>query len=200
MAGVPDLDPLGRRRTWEEIATDEPLSRQNLDPVGVENPDSRSDSPGAIGRCCSSSTSSSAPSSVSSSAVANVAETTDRRIVRSSCSGLSSGCSTGRRADPSSAGIDRVLRAPASRALPGDRWVAFLVTPATVLRWHRELVRRKWTSRRTGRPGRRGPPSRPATSPWSSTIGQPPSGASGTIERRRSAERSLRSSARTGRG
>jgi hypothetical protein len=34
--------------------------------------------------------------------------------------------------------IDRVLLAAASRVLPRDRWVAFLVTPATVLRWHRE--------------------------------------------------------------
>src|SRR5664280_115647 len=50
--------------------------------------------------------------------------------------------------------IDRVLFAAASRVLPRDRWVAFLVTPATLLRWHRELVRRKWTYRRTGRPGR----------------------------------------------
>ena len=40
-----------------------------------------------------------------------------------------------------------------------DRWVAFLVTPATLLRWHRELARRKWTYRRTGRPGR--PPIEP---------------------------------------
>jgi putative transposase len=38
--------------------------------------------------------------------------------------------------------------------IPRDRWVAFFVTPATLLRWHRELVRRKWTYRRTGRPGR----------------------------------------------
>ena len=42
--------------------------------------------------------------------------------------------------------IDRVLLAAASRVLPRDRWVAFLVTPATLLRWHRELVRRKWTT------------------------------------------------------
>jgi transposase InsO family protein len=55
--------------------------------------------------------------------------------------------------------LDRVLLAAASRALPRDRWVAFLVTPATLLRWHRELVRRKWTYRRTGRPGR--PPINP---------------------------------------
>ncbi|HEY5434872.1 MAG TPA: hypothetical protein VIK13_06540, partial [Candidatus Limnocylindrales bacterium] len=50
--------------------------------------------------------------------------------------------------------IDRVLLAAASRVIPRDRWVAFLVTPSTLLRWHRELVRRKWTYRRTGRPGR----------------------------------------------
>jgi hypothetical protein len=47
--------------------------------------------------------------------------------------------------------IDRMLLAAASRAIPRDRWVAFLVTPATLLRWHRELVRRKWTYRRAGR-------------------------------------------------
>jgi len=50
--------------------------------------------------------------------------------------------------------IDRVLLAAASRVIPRDRWVAFLVTPATLLRWHRELVRRKWTYRKIGRPGR----------------------------------------------
>lgn len=38
--------------------------------------------------------------------------------------------------------------------IPRDRWVAFLVSPATLVRWHRELVRRKWTDRRTGRAGR----------------------------------------------
>ena len=50
--------------------------------------------------------------------------------------------------------IDRVLLATASRVIPRDRWVAFFVTPATLLRWHRELVWRKWTYRRSGRPGR----------------------------------------------
>jgi putative transposase len=39
--------------------------------------------------------------------------------------------------------IDRVLLAAASRIIPRDRWVAFLVTPATLLCWHRELVKRK---------------------------------------------------------
>jgi len=35
------------------------------------------------------------------------------------------------------------------------REVATLVTPDTVLRWHRELIARKWTyiRRRPGRPG-----------------------------------------------
>ena len=50
--------------------------------------------------------------------------------------------------------IDRVLLAAASRSIPRDGWVAYLVTPATLLRWHRELVRWTWTYRRTGRPGR----------------------------------------------
>ena len=37
--------------------------------------------------------------------------------------------------------IDRVLLAAASRSIPRGRWSCFLVTPATLLRWHRELVR-----------------------------------------------------------
>jgi hypothetical protein len=39
--------------------------------------------------------------------------------------------------------LDRVLIAAASRMLPRERWSSFLVTPQTLLRWHRELVRRK---------------------------------------------------------
>jgi putative transposase len=38
---------------------------------------------------------------------------------------------------------DRALAAAASRALSRDRWASLMVTPRTLLRWHRELVRRK---------------------------------------------------------
>jgi putative transposase len=41
-----------------------------------------------------------------------------------------------------------------SRLLPRVRWAAFFVTPATLLRWHRTLIARRWTypTRRPGRP------------------------------------------------
>jgi transposase len=49
---------------------------------------------------------------------------------------------------------DRAALAVLSRALPRARWSAFLVTPGTILRWHRRLVARKWTQPypRCGRP------------------------------------------------
>jgi putative transposase len=49
---------------------------------------------------------------------------------------------------------DRVLLAAASTLLARERWSVFLVTPQTLLRWHRELVRKKWSYRRrsAGRP------------------------------------------------
>jgi hypothetical protein len=55
---------------------------------------------------------------------------------------------------PSFRRSDRVLLAAAARVLPRERWASFFVTPQTLLRWHRELVRRKWTypSTRVGRP------------------------------------------------
>jgi putative transposase len=40
---------------------------------------------------------------------------------------------------------DRLLLAALSRMLPRQRWSAFLVRPQTLLRWHRELVHKKWT-------------------------------------------------------
>ena len=50
---------------------------------------------------------------------------------------------------------DRVLLAAASRVLPPERWLSsLLVTPQTLLRWHRTLVQRKWTYRKARTPGR----------------------------------------------
>jgi transposase InsO family protein len=49
---------------------------------------------------------------------------------------------------------DRLFLTTASRLVPRERWAAFLVTPQTLLRWHRELVRRKWTFRSGRKPGR----------------------------------------------
>ena len=51
--------------------------------------------------------------------------------------------------------VDRAILAALSRLLPRDRWQAFLVTPATLLRWHRQAGRRKWRAwRRQRGPGR----------------------------------------------
>jgi len=48
---------------------------------------------------------------------------------------------------------DRVFLAAASRLLPRSRWKSFLVTPSTLLRWHRRLVTRRWMyASRRGRP------------------------------------------------
>jgi putative transposase len=49
---------------------------------------------------------------------------------------------------------DRLLLAALSRALPRQRWSSFLIRPQTLLRWHRELVRRKWTYRHRSTGGR----------------------------------------------
>jgi putative transposase len=48
---------------------------------------------------------------------------------------------------------DRVVFAALSRLLPRARWSIFFVTPATLLRWHRQLLARHWTYSHT-RPGR----------------------------------------------
>jgi putative transposase len=49
---------------------------------------------------------------------------------------------------------DRLLLAALSRVLPRRSWKSFVVQPETLLRWHRQLVARRWTysHRRPGRP------------------------------------------------
>jgi putative transposase len=57
-----------------------------------------------------------------------------------------------RRRPPTTA-VDRLFLAAASRLLPRAHWRSFIVTPATLLRWHRCLVRKRWTyARPVGRP------------------------------------------------
>jgi putative transposase len=49
---------------------------------------------------------------------------------------------------------DRLVLAALSRVMPRRSWQAFLVTPETLLRWHRRIIARRWTypHRRPGRP------------------------------------------------
>ena len=60
-------------------------------------------------------------------------------------------------ARPSPSWADRAMQAALSRLVPRSRWPRLFVTPDTVLRWHRDLIRRRWTIPRRG--GR--PPTRP---------------------------------------
>src|SRR5262245_51148460 len=48
--------------------------------------------------------------------------------------------------------FDRLFLSAASRVLPRN-WHAFFVTPATLLRWHRRLIAKRWTY--AGRHGHR---------------------------------------------
>ena len=44
---------------------------------------------------------------------------------------------------------DRAVIAALARLLPTRRRRGFLITPATILRWHRQLVRCRWTTPHT---------------------------------------------------
>jgi len=63
-----------------------------------------------------------------------------------------------RSARPRLTRADRALLAALSRSLPRSAWASFLVRPDTLLRWHRQLVARRWTYLHT-KPGR--PPIEP---------------------------------------
>ena len=54
---------------------------------------------------------------------------------------------------PTMTWTDRLFLAAASRLVPRERWRSFVVTPGTLLRWHRRLIAKRWTyGRRLGRP------------------------------------------------
>lgn len=61
-------------------------------------------------------------------------------------------------ARPKPSWADRALISALARLLPRPRRIGLLVTPGTLRRWHADLVKRRWTCKRTA-PGR--PPARP---------------------------------------
>jgi putative transposase len=63
-------------------------------------------------------------------------------------------------ARPKPSWADRALITALARLLPKSRRVGLLVTPGTLLRWHADLVKRRWTYKRKT-PGRR--PTKPTT-------------------------------------
>jgi putative transposase len=70
-----------------------------------------------------------------------------------SCCDINSPCSEGKK-PPALRPADRAFFAALARVLPQRRRHGLIVTPRTLLRWHRELVRRKWAqpARSPGRP------------------------------------------------
>ena len=63
-------------------------------------------------------------------------------------------------ARPKPSWADRALISALARLLPKSRRVGLLVTPGALLRWHADLVKRRWTYKRKS-PGH--PPAKPTT-------------------------------------
>ncbi len=68
-----------------------------------------------------------------------------RKTSRSRCSRHQLAVLRRQVARPRYSPTDRALLASLARLLSRERWGVFLVTPATLLRWHRDLVARSWT-------------------------------------------------------
>jgi hypothetical protein len=64
---------------------------------------------------------------------------------------------------PAQEPADRAVLVGLSRLLPRHRLGRFFVQPATLLRWHRDLLTKRWTYPH-GRPGRPGIPKAPPRS------------------------------------
>jgi putative transposase len=46
---------------------------------------------------------------------------------------------------PTMTTVDRLFLAASSRLLPRKAWSSFIITPETLLGWHRRLVAKRWT-------------------------------------------------------
>ncbi len=68
---------------------------------------------------------------------------------------------------------DRAFHAAARRVLRREAWRSFLVQPETLLRWHRQVVARKWTRPHRVASGDRSRDQAPGASPGA---GEPPVG------------------------
>ena len=100
------------------------------------------------------------------------------RTSRSSCCATNSLCCADRSTDPSSPTADRSLLAAIAAALARPSRTGWLVTPDTLLRWHRRRIARHWTQpqRPPGRTtdGSGASPTRTAPRSRESDLGLPP--------------------------